>query len=93
MTLHTRKAYLNIPTHIVYSGTTVNYTPILLCLHICLRDYVSTYPRKYPAHTLFYLYIPIKSGCSFLHLTLCNIKRLREREVSIPIKEVITSEM
>ena len=65
MTLHTRNAHLNIPTHIVYSGTTVNYTPILLCLHIYIRDYVFTYPRQYPpTHSCIRL-IPLEAVVHF----------------------------
>ena len=68
--LDIRNSYLNMPTHIVYSGTTVHYTIIL---HVHSYAYVTTFPPIHanttPAPPLSYLSIPIKPR---LFISVCD---------------------
>ena len=73
----------------VHDGEWQSHTP---CLQLCLRDSVSTYPRKYtPPHTFLYLSILINDGCSFLYMTLCNNERWRDRRSGHSHKSCRTS--
>ena len=84
-----RNSYLNMPTHIVYSGTTVHYA---LILHVYSYAYVTKFPLIHAnAPPLLYLSLLIKGGCSFLHMTLCSNKSLRDRRSGHPRRSCITS--
>ena len=92
---YTCVTHISTCPHTVFTqvrGALHSHTLMSTAMPTWLRFHLSTSPPP-PKKRLLYLCIPINGGCSFLYMTLCNIKILRDRQSGRSQKSCITSVM